>query len=209
MSFLGGVKDAAHAVAARVVQMAVLSRGKANGVDQAKFRDRAQPVSRAQPFGLRSIAPPGSRIITLGVNAGRGNRVYISAEHPDVGPTDLEEGEVALYNGSAQVLTIRLTKDGDIQIIPAAGRKVKLGSKDDGELDPVVLYSKLKEQFDRFVLKHNQHTHPMPGNIVVTTTIGAFGVPTAGVITGATSATPDTMDPLTSAAGSSNVVAKK
>jgi len=195
--------------ATRIVRLGILSKSSASGYDQADFRDGALGVRRMQPYGLRSRPPAGALLTLVSINAGRTNVAYLAAEKPGQGPADLEEGEVALYNGSAQVLTIRLTKDGDIQIIPAAGRKVKLGSKDDGELDPVVLYSKLKEQFDRFVLKHNQHTHPMPGNIVVTTTIGAFGVPTAGVITGATSATPDTMDPLTSAAGSSNVVAKK
>ena len=185
-------------MAKRAVRQGILARSSASGYDQVNFRGAGLPVRRMQPYGLRSRPPAGAMLTLVSVNAGRTNVAYLAAEKPGQGPADLEEGEVALYNGAAQVLTIRLTKDGDIQIIPAAGRKVKLGSKDDGELDPVVLYSKLKEQFDRFVLKHNQHTH-------VAGTLVAGMVP----VTGATAATPDTMEPLTAAAGSSNVVAKK
>ena len=187
-------------LATRIVRLGILSKSSASGYDQANFRDGALGVRRMQPYGLRSRPPAGAMLTRGSINAGRTNVAYLAAEKPGQGPSDLEEGEVALYNGSAQVLTIRLTKDGDIQIIPAAGRKVKLGSKDDGELDPVVLYSKLKEQFDRFVLKHNQHTH-IGGGVL----LDSLGLP----CTGSVLATPDTMDPLTSAAGSSNVVAKK
>ena len=95
--------------------------------DQLDFRDGALYARRFYPFGLRSVAPVGAWTIVVGVNAGKNNAAYIAAEHPDYGPTDLEEGEVCLFNKKGS--EIRLKIDGSIQIKAVGDVVMNGGSK--------------------------------------------------------------------------------
>jgi phage gp45-like len=66
------------------------------------------------PFGLRSRPPSGVEAVVVLVNGAATRAVMVSAESAKYGPSDLEEGESALYNKTAAV--IRIWKDGKITI---------------------------------------------------------------------------------------------
>lgn len=158
-----------------------------------------QRVRMMQWFGFRSRpVASGGEAVVVAPRGGTTNAVVVAADHMGYGPTDLAEGEVAVYDRSGSV--IRLHTNGDVTVIPKAGAKVKLGDFVDANLDLVVLYTKLKTEFDAFVTHYNQHTHVPTG--VLFDSLG-------GLCTGSVLATPDQASPLTSAVGSSNVAVKK
>jgi len=73
-----------------------------------------------QDFGLRTRPVAGSESIKLSVGAGMGNGVLVATENTLYGPTDLQDGEVALYNSLDQggvLCRIRLSNDGSIVIV--------------------------------------------------------------------------------------------
>lgn len=188
---------------ARVAGWAQTSRstslGKNDECDGRGSQKGGVPVRRVWPFGLRSVPPDGSEGIVLTINGGRrsgGSCVLIAAENLKYGPDKLSGGETALYSQYDAV--ILLDKDGNITLVPKAGAKVKLGSGDNPDLDPVVLYSRLKTQYDGLVETFNMHGHPAGGLVAGMTPV-----------TGVTGGTTLSANKLTSDAGSSNVVAKK
>jgi phage gp45-like len=72
------------------------------------------PVRRMWPFGIRSRPPAGVEAIVVLVNGGGTRAVMVSAESAKYGPSDLDDGESALYNKTAAV--IRLWSDGHVSI---------------------------------------------------------------------------------------------
>lgn len=93
---------------------------------------------------------------------------------------------------------VKIAPDGTISAVPVDGKRVKLGSEQDAQLDFVALYTQLKAEFDAFVSKYNAHVH-LAGTL-------ANG---AGPVTGAVAQTLSQANNLTNAVASSNVVAKK
>ena len=161
---------------------------------------------RMWPFGFRSIIPAGVECVTVSPMGSQTQKVILGAESNSYGPTDLQTGEVAIYNSvhaQGAVCWIKLDKDGHIIVIPKAGAKVKLGSGTDAELDPIVLYTQLKAQFDSFVSRYNGHVHP----------VGIPAVPAtphaAATVTSSAPPIGDQASNLTTAVQSANVVAKK
>jgi phage gp45-like len=84
-------------------------------------------VRRLFPFGLR--ARPPSKAGVLGVRIGKGGRsgdgVVVGAESTRFGPSDLKEGEVALYNKVSGTV-VKLDENGGATMTDAAGASVKL-----------------------------------------------------------------------------------
>lgn len=153
-------------------------------------------VRRMWPFGIRSRVPEGVEAITVGPMGSETQKVMIAAESATYGPGDLDDGETAIYNvvdktDGSSICRIVLSRAGHQIHIPKNGAKVKLGSGTDADLDPIVLYTALKREFDAFVTKFNVHKH---------TSAGA-GNPTT---------VPDVLaSNLTTSVQSDNVVAKK
>jgi phage gp45-like len=86
---------------------------------------------RVAHFGFRSRPPKGVWAVWLAVGGGSTNGVVVAEDSDRHGPSDLEDGEVALYC-AAEGVEIRLDKDGNILIRAAAGKVVKLQDGDKG-----------------------------------------------------------------------------
>lgn len=133
-------------------------------------------AKRAQHYGLCSEPPNDGTCVAVAVAVGGGasNRVAV-AEYSTNTP-EIEEGEVVLWTKFGQRLL--LNKDGDVIVIPAAGRKVLLGSATG--TDPVVLKSELNSQLSTLKTWLNGHTHPVPAgpgtSSVASTPIGTLSV---------------------------------
>lgn len=84
-------------------------------------------VELLQPFGLAYRPPVGSEIVFLSIGAARDNGVAIVAHDKNQGPTDLEEGEVEIYNLD-RTATVRLRLDGRIRVLAAASIEVQAPS---------------------------------------------------------------------------------
>ena len=133
-------------------------------------------AKRAQHYGLCSEPPNDGTCVAVAVAVGGGasNRVAV-AEYSTNTP-EIEEGEVVLWTKFGQRLL--LNKDGDVIVIPAAGRKVLLGSATGTDL--VVLKSELNSQLSTLKTWLNGHTHPVPAgpgtSSVASTPIGTLSV---------------------------------
>ena len=133
-------------------------------------------AKRAQHYGLCSEPPNDGTCVAVAVAVGGGasNRVAV-AEYSTNTP-EIEEGEVVLWTKFGQRLL--LNKDGDVIVIPAAGRKMLLGSATG--TDPVVLKSELNSQLSTLKTWLNGHTHPVPAgpgtSSVASTPIGTLSV---------------------------------
>ena len=115
-------------------------------------------AKRGQHYGFCSEPPNDGTCVAVAVAVGGGasNRVAV-AEYSTNTP-EIEEGEVLLWAKAGQ--RVLLNKDGDVIVIPAAGRKVLLGSATG--TDPVVLKSELNSQLSTLKTWLNGHTHPVP-----------------------------------------------
>ncbi len=85
----------------------------------------ALPARRMGPFGLRWVHPKDCEGLAINVG-GRLQLVLLAAESEKYGPTDLEGGEVALYDQAGS--TIVLDKDGAITITSKSGATVVLNA---------------------------------------------------------------------------------
>lgn len=120
-----------------------------------------------QAYGFSSIPLAGAEGIALFPGGDRGHPLVIVMSDRRYRPTGGEPGEVTVYNHTGASITI--TKDGDIEARPAAGREVFIRDAG-GTVDRLVKVS-----------EYNGHTHA-PG----TFTTGGGG-PVTGVSGGAAS----------------------
>lgn len=79
---------------------------------------------RIWPFGIRSVPPAGVDAVWVR-SGGSTNGVMVGAESSRFGPSDLADGEVALYNKTAGVL-VRLGSDGTVNITAGVGKTVNV-----------------------------------------------------------------------------------
>lgn len=183
---------------------------------------QCNPMPRWEPYGVMTNPPAKTSAVYFKISEGgialpwgttyqgrpRGTKagdvaLYVdveqSANSPSVrifahGSQSATPGQIEIVGRSGASVVI--DKDGQVTVIPAAGKNVRLGSGVDADLSAVVIYESLKTQYDDLVTRVNNHTHTVPG-----VQAGMATLPTS---TGTTAA-----QVLTSAAGSSNVVAKK
>lgn len=138
-------------------------------------KPRAEGARRMYPWGMDSRHPEGCESVTVSPLGGSQSFI-IGADHPTAAPdhadanwTMILHNEVAgtwvklRKDGGVQVegkgARIEITKDGDITIVPATGKTIRLGDAADVNLDTVVLYSEMKANYDEFVGKYNGHSH--------------------------------------------------
>lgn len=182
---------------AQVVAYGLVTRATENGDDAMDGRALGSqiPARRMGPWGVRGVPVLHAECIAISPDGAAGNKVIIAAEKMvrvasglryQYGPTDMTEGETALYDAAGSVVHLRA--DGSVTIVPKAGAKVKIGDAADVAVDPVVLFHQLKSDFDAFVAKYNAHGHPADNMPPPMTSFAA---------------------PLSAACASSNVHAKK
>lgn len=131
---------------ARLVHFTYYTNNSADGMgdtvacDQSDKNSGSYAVRRMQHFGLRSRPPSGVPAIRLGNYTAAGATVVVAEDSSRYGPSDLEEGEVSIYNnqdgpeirldkdanitikaGNTQIL---INKDGDIEITADTGQDV-------------------------------------------------------------------------------------
>jgi phage gp45-like len=92
-------------------------------VEGADASDYDYPVRRMQHFGLRSLPPAGVWVVRVGGVGG--NAVIVAEESDRFGPTNLNDGEVCIYN-KVNGCTILLDQNGAITINAANGQTVNV-----------------------------------------------------------------------------------
>jgi phage gp45-like len=100
-------------------------------------------VRRLQHFGFRSRPPKDVWALRVAASGGATNGATVAEDSTRYGPSDLEDGEVALYN-RVSGLEIRFDKNGNITIRSADGKLVSLqgGQRGIARLDDTVAASK-------------------------------------------------------------------
>lgn len=120
--------------------------------------DEPQPTlsaRRAQHYGLTTEPPDGAELVALGVNAGGTNLVSV-AEYV-TGEPQIDGGEVLLWSKYGH--RIKLAKNGDVIVLPAAGRDVILGDDGSGDIGKIVTVGELRDILQ--LIKN--HVHPETG----------------------------------------------
>lgn len=110
--------------------------GDKDYVETGDGENSQRAARRIEPFGLRSRRPSGVR--SLWLKLGSSNIFFIGvASNTGYGPTDLDDGEVALYC-TADGTVVLLDKDGNLTLKSATGKKVFIVSDITGgvELGP-------------------------------------------------------------------------
>lgn len=80
---------------------------------------------RVFPFGIRSLPPKGTWGVWIGKGGESGDGVIVGAESSRFGPSDLADGEVAIYN-KVNGCIIKLDQNGGIAITAAGGQLLTL-----------------------------------------------------------------------------------
>lgn len=88
-------------------------------------------VRRVQHFGFRSRPPKDVWTVRLATTGGATNNVTVGEDSTRYGPSDLEDGEVALFN-SVSGLEVRFDNKGNINARSAPGQQVSLQGGDRG-----------------------------------------------------------------------------
>lgn len=102
-----------------------------------------------QGYGFSSVPLSGAEAVAIFPNGDRAHPLIVATDDRRHRPTGLSAGEVAVYNDAGAM--VKLTVDGDIEVIPASGRKVLVKSPG-GSTDALVT----KGEFER-------HTHVTAG----------------------------------------------
>ncbi len=109
----------------------VVSKGVLHLVNDAKKLqivqlDDVEDGEHFQPYGFSSVPLAGGEAVTVFPNGEHGHPLVIVITDRRYRPTGGEPGEVTVYNHTGA--KAKFTKDGDIELTPAPGRKVKIGS---------------------------------------------------------------------------------
>lgn len=91
-----------------------------------------------QPYGLSSVPLDGAEAVVVFPNGDRSHPLVVAVSDRRYRPTGSEPGEVTVYNNTGAKIT--MTKDGDIEVQPATGRKVLVRSEG-GDSEPLVTLS--------------------------------------------------------------------
>lgn len=88
-------------------------------------------VRRVQHFGFRSRPPKDVWTVRLATTGGATNNVTVGEDSTRYGPSDLDDGEVALFN-SVSGLEVRFDGNGNINAQSAPGQLINLQGGDRG-----------------------------------------------------------------------------
>lgn len=134
------LRDYARQLVANAIQYTHVTRSTSSGehdkvagyrTEGTSEREYDYEVRRVQHFGFRSRPPANVWAVRVAVTGGAANNVTVGEDSTRYGPSDLDDGEVALYNRVAGV-ELRLDAGGNINIRSAAGKLVNLQGGDRG-----------------------------------------------------------------------------
>lgn len=114
-----------------IVQVTTVTRSTAKGDEDGAdgWPDAGKAYQRSprrmQHFGFRSRPPKNSAAVMLLVGGGNGSEITVAEGGDGYGPTDLADGEAALYSKKTGA-TIIIRSDGKIEITPGAGADIVL-----------------------------------------------------------------------------------
>lgn len=120
--------------------------------------DEPESADVAQRFGIYGVAreiPDNCEVIVLAIHGCSTNRVAVAERHPN--EPEVEKGEVLLWTTFGQRLL--LNKDGDVVVLPATGRDVRLGDSSAAAVDKVVTAGELRS----ILTSIKNHTHTETG----------------------------------------------
>jgi phage baseplate assembly protein V len=105
-----------------------------------------------QPYGFSSVPLVGAEGVAVFPNGDAGVPLVVVISDRRHRPTDGEPGEVTVYNHTGA--TMRFTKDGDVKVKPAPGRKVIVEATDGsaGELATKADLVALRDAFVSWVV---------------------------------------------------------
>lgn len=132
------------------------------GTDEQAYDFAAR---RVFPFGIRSRPPVGTTGVWIGKAGHTGDGVIVAAESSRFGPSNLNDGEVAIYN-KTNGTTILLDQNGNIKITPGSGATIQLG----GNSFSMVLSSLIADL----------HSWVFAVNAVLASNVASIGAPLAG-----------------------------
>lgn len=119
-----------------------------------------EEARRFQAWGVRSRPPKGVEAIVLRVGGGATNGVQVAHESGKYGPTNLNDGEVAIYC-KASGTQIVLDQNGGITITGASGQNVNVNVSGGGAVNiagsghPMLLADVLLSDLQAFVSTMN------------------------------------------------------
>lgn len=134
------LREYARQVVANTIQYTQVTRSTSSGEhdkvagyrsEGAGEEDYDYEVRRVQHFGFRSRPPKDVWAVRLAMTGGATNNVTVGEDSTRYGPSDLEDGEVALFN-SANGLEVRFDKNGNINAQSAPGQLINLQGGDRG-----------------------------------------------------------------------------
>ena len=91
-------------------------------------------VRRLWPFGIRSRPPANVDAVVVHAFGGPTNGIMVGAESPEYGPSDLAEGETAIYCKAANAV-IKFDKDGNITVTAAPDKSVTVQASGTGAVN--------------------------------------------------------------------------
>lgn len=116
--------------------MNLLSRGVVSAVDDSKKLQLVQldlldtetrdEIERFQNYGFTSVPEAGAESVVLFVGGRRDHGLAIVVDDRRYRLKSLAEGEVAVYNRTGAKIVLKA--NGDIELTPKSGQKVKLAS---------------------------------------------------------------------------------
>jgi phage gp45-like len=94
---------------------------KTEGADEQLYD---YEVRRLQHFGLRSRPPKDVWTLRVAATAGSTNNVTVAEDSTRYGPSDLDDGELAIYC-KVQGVVIRLLSDGSVKVTDKASSQLR------------------------------------------------------------------------------------
>lgn len=119
-------------IAAGIVKYGLYSRSTASGegdairgyqIDGADEQQYDFAGRRVFPFGIRSRPPSGTWGVWIGKGGRSGDGIIVGAESSRFGPSNLNDGEVAIYNKVTGCMAL-FDQNGGISFTAAAGQTV-------------------------------------------------------------------------------------
>ncbi|PZW46847.1 phage baseplate assembly protein V [Humitalea rosea] len=143
--------------------MLAVSRGvlravaDAEGIQQLQVTmlagETRDAVERMQPYGLSAVPLPGAQCVVICVGGNRDHPIAIAVDDPRFRPTDLQPGEVRLYNDQAGV-SITLKNDRSILV---EGREIILRAEERVRVEAPLLECTGDVTADGISLIHHRH----------------------------------------------------
>lgn len=116
------VKLAAYSVSSSSGETDKLQGYQTEGADEQKYDYDGR---RIWPFGIRSRPPKGVFGVWIGARSRSGNGVIVAGDSSRFGPSNLNDGETAIYN-KVTGCTILLDQNGGITATDKNGTALKL-----------------------------------------------------------------------------------